>query len=358
MTPQQPERRSDQPIEIGPRHGYRIEADHAFINAEFQVPPYRSGKDWSLELWATEQPYQEGPLAGVKVAQLALDLPTPIGPYVHRVDARTAARLPLQGRAYSMVLALVDPESDGPAGVCAFANYPESQTFSAPHLEGAVSYAIHGPEVVLQADGIVNPRAISNLSGTLSLELWAFPESGPSTEGLRLAACEIERVPGQSRLAAIESRVAFSEPSVGRFRLAMLLCEWTLAHGYVARDRRDFASHYERSAPETVGSIQARSAAPPAPAVTVSARPADRLRLMPTAEPEIAEAQGEVPPPSLTLTSIQTGSLDELARVKGLNLKLAREIIKARPFASLADLIRVRGIGQKTVDRIKGLVRL
>jgi competence protein ComEA len=394
MTPRHTLRFQDQAIQIGPRHGYRIDGDHAFINADLQVPPYHTGGNWALELWATEHPYQEGPLTGAKVAQLALDLPTPIGPYVHQVDMRTPARLPLQGRAYSMVLALTHPGPEGQTGVHAFANYPEPETFSAPYLEGKVAYAVQGQEVLLEADGIVNPRLTSNLSGTLSLELWAFPESGALPEGLRLAACQIEPIVGQSQLTAVERRVAFSEPPVGRFQIAMLLCEWTLAHGYIARDQRAFGYVYERLPPEVAGSSQARSSTTPVAAVTGPARAVDRLRLVPTPEPEVAAA--EHPPstrpeadvaasaaptrPELAITSptataapavaevptseprdlvsIQTSSLEELARVKGLNPKLASEIIMARPFTSLADLIRVRGIGPKTIDRLKGLVRL
>ena len=60
-----------------------------------------------LELWASDHPYEEGALTGQKVAEIAVGLPTPLGPYLHRVEAQAPAQLPLQGRAYAMVLALV-----------------------------------------------------------------------------------------------------------------------------------------------------------------------------------------------------------------------------------------------------------
>jgi len=56
--------------------------------------------------------------------------------------------------------------------------------------------------------------------------------------------------------------------------------------------------------------------------------------------------------------SIQTASVEELARVKGLNLKIAKEIVKARPFAALEDLLRVHGVGRKTFDKIRALITL
>jgi DNA uptake protein ComE-like DNA-binding protein len=390
MTQQHTLRRSEQPIQIGPRHGYRIEGDHAFINAELQVPPHHPGGEWTLELWATEQPYAEGPLTGLKIAELAVELPTPIGPYLHQVDARTAARLPLHGRAYAMVLALAQRSPEGETSVHAFANYAEPQRFSAPHFVGDVGYRVQGHEVALQAGGIFNPRAEGNLSGNLSVELWAFSASEPATQGVPLAAADIERLAGQFELSSIETRVAFSEPPVGRFRLSLLLREWTAFDGYVTRDGRDFGVIYERSAPELSAppaparapSAQA-AAAPAVAAPATPARPADKLRLVatpveapsksPSPSPVVSAPAATLTPaapvpaaPALAATapaatgpvSIQTGSVEELARVKGLNLKIAKEIVKARPFASLADLIRVRGLGEKTIVRLKGLLAL
>jgi competence ComEA-like helix-hairpin-helix protein len=324
-------RRQEQPIEIG-SYGYSIEGDEVALNAELQVPPQHAGGEWSLELWATDQSYREGALAGTKIAEVPVALPTPIVPYLHQVDVRTPARLPLQGRAYAMVMALVRRGPEG-ASVDAVANFAEPQLFVAPHLAGHVGYQIEGREVVLDAQ-IVNPRGDDNLSGTLSLELWAFPEEGAASEGVRLAAAALGCVSGQHFLPAVERRVAFGEPPVGRHRLAMILCEWTAADGYVARDRRDFETSYERRAPEP-----AAEARPPAPKAAPAA---------PAPATATATATGPV--------SIQTATVEELAKVKGLSLKLATEIVKARPFTSVDDLLRVRGIGDKTLERLKSLL--
>jgi len=243
-----------------------------------------------------------------------------------------------------------NPSDDQPiqTGVHPFANYAEPETFAAPRLDGTVGYRILGSEVVLEADAIANPRPEGNLSGTLSLELWAFPVSGASTEGVRLASSAVEPVAGQFQLPLIERRVAYNEPPAGQHRLALLLCEWTLAHGFVACDRRDFERVYERSAPELAHSAPVR---PPAKGGT-PARPANRLRLVPADEPAA--------PPSVGpgLVSIQTAAVEDLAKVKGLNLKIAREIVKARPFKSVEDLVRVPGLGPKTVARLKDRVTL
>ena len=356
VTTKQTLHRQDQTIELGTRHGYRIEGDHVFINADIQVPPGFDA-EVALQLWATEEPHRGGALTGLKVAELALELPTPIGACVHHVDARVPGRLPLQGRAHAMVLALVERGPEGQESVHAFANYAAPQIFIAPRFEGTVGYRVDGREVELHADAIFNPRSSDNLSGTLSVELWAFPESSPPEarspiEGVMLASSEVGSIAGQSQLWSVERRVAFSEPPAGRFRVALVLAEWTLAGGYVARDRRDFACLYERTAPE-----RDDSTAEPVPLVV--ARPAEKLRLVP---PVTEEPATVVAAPAATkapgAVSIQTASVEELAAVKGLTLKIAKEIIKARPFASLDDLIRVRGIGSKTIVGLKRLLTL
>jgi len=169
----------------------------------------------------------------------------------------------------------------------------------------------------------------------------------------------------------------------------LVLCEWTVAHGHVARDRRDFGCIYARGASERADSTSAAggpvavtvaaeagtgtaTATTPAPAAAAAtpalARPIDRLRLVPTKHPappaaptsgKASQPQPELAHPVLPRrVSIQTGSVDELAAVKGLGLKIAKEIVKARPFSSVADLIRVRGLGEKTIARLADLVTL
>jgi competence protein ComEA len=56
--------------------------------------------------------------------------------------------------------------------------------------------------------------------------------------------------------------------------------------------------------------------------------------------------------------SINTATIDELSRVKGLNGKVAKEIVKNRPYASLEGLVEVRGIGRKMLDKIRSLITL
>lgn len=396
-------RRHDQPLRLGAQHGYRFDGDQVFINADLNVPPYFSGGAWSLELWACDEPHSEGPLSGVKVSEIDLRLPTPLGQHVHHVDTGVVAHLPPHGADRAMVLALVEQAADGRRVIHDFSNYGQRQSFAAPHLEGAVSYTIADGEVQLQAEGVVNSRPIGNYSGSLSLELWAFPMGDATSEGKRLAAAELPRVAGQCRMTPTLVRAPFVEPSPGQWLLGLLLREWTEARGYVTRDQRLFTNLYERPAPVVIAPVSAVPApvaavpneaaavvavhaepvaAAPAPVPVVAAAPVPvaaapapvavaPVAVAPVAvaavtpaaaEPALASAAAVVEPPApgegRRAVSVQTASVEELAKVKGLNLKLAREIVKARPFSSLNDLVKVHGIGEKTLQRLKPLLKL
>lgn len=343
-------RRQDLPVRIG-SHGYRLEGDVAFLDAELHIPPHCSGSDFGLELWACPAPHAGGDLQGTQVAALALDLPTPIAPYLHRVQARAAARAPSGNADHAMVLMLVS--GGATRRVHDYANYGQLQHFANPLLEGAVAYSIEGELVVLRAEAVASPRPHGNSSGTLCLELWAFPEpyAGGEPRGQRLAGVELGSVWGEHRLPQLERRVPFTPPPSGRWHLSLLLREWTLPHGYTTRDHRNFDVLYEQAAP-----VPAPGASSP------TSRPPENLRRLKPAAEAATAVSGPAPAAATAvapgLLPINTASIDELSKLPGISLKVAKEIVKKRPFASLEALIAVRGIGDKTLRRIKSLLRL
>ena len=51
---------------------------------------------------------------------------------------------------------------------------------------------------------------------------------------------------------------------------------------------------------------------------------------------------------------INTATLEQLDELTGIGPKYAQAIIDARPFSNINELVEVKGIGEKTLEKIKG----
>lgn len=54
--------------------------------------------------------------------------------------------------------------------------------------------------------------------------------------------------------------------------------------------------------------------------------------------------------------NLNTATLEELDALPGIGPSTAQRIIEGRPYATVEDLLRVKGIGQATFDKLKDLV--
>jgi hypothetical protein len=390
---------------LGGNHGYRIDGDVACLNAELALagdPNQVMAQRWALQLWACDAPYGGGALSGVKVAEAALDLPSGVASQPQQLYAETFARLPAGDREYSMVLVLASEQSGSTfQTVHDFANYPAREHFAVPHFVGDVAADMYESEVSLRIDAIRNPRDEDNLSGSLALELWALrePYAGGQFAGDALAGVEIGRLAGQRNFGELTRELSLAALPSGRFYPVWMLREWS-AGGYVTRDYRNLASidntpvvngveafqppsaaieveaFQPPSAAVEVEAVQPPSAAveveavqPPSAAVEVEAfqPPSAAIELEAVVQPLAAAAQSTVVESAnaesdsantCALVSIRHASLEELSVVPGLNRKLAAAIIKARPFRTFEDLLRVRGIGDKTLRRLHTVLSL
>ena len=70
-----------------------------------------------------------------------------------------------------------------------------------------------------------------------------------------------------------------------------------------------------------------------------------------------AAARGATPPPSGEKVNINTAGVDELVTLPGIGKAYAERIVEYRqkngPFKKVEDIVNVRGIGEKTFERIK-----
>jgi competence ComEA-like helix-hairpin-helix protein len=340
--------------------GYRLAGDEVHLNAAVMVDASAPiGTDWALQLWAC----QPGGLRGIKVAELPVGcLPTAS---VASLEGWTAALPPAGQGAHTMVLAL----ASGGAGffdrIHDLAVFPAPERFCQPSLQGAVGYSFAQAEVEISVEALVNPRDGDNLSGSLSLDLWALPQpyEGGAFEGFLIAEGGLSCLPGQSRLDDVQLTLPLAPLPPGTWHIVLMLREWTPA-GYVTRDYVNF------SVPQ-VGAEPAPEVAEPLSAVTDAAPAAIEVETPPEAMPNPAAKRAEAAPvpgaepgsagPKTAETgrvSINRASAAELASIKGLNKSVAAAIVAARPYAGLEEVLRAKGMGAKLLEKLRDRLAL
>jgi len=70
-----------------------------------------------------------------------------------------------------------------------------------------------------------------------------------------------------------------------------------------------------------------------------------------------AFAEASFTPPAPAPVSLNRASLEELEGLPGVGPVLARRILEGRPYARVEDLLRVKGIGPATLERLRPYVR-
>jgi len=131
-----------------------------------------------------------------------------------------------------------------------------------------------------------------------------------------------------------------------------MLREWSAA-GFVTRDFVNFdepfiqppAFKVEKPAPTAALTATARAAAAP----TTVAKPAT------AAQPAQPNRRAS---PRSTQVSVNSASVEDLSSIKGMPEKVAKVIVKERPFRSLDELVRVKGMGAKLLAKIRSSLKL
>jgi DNA uptake protein ComE-like DNA-binding protein len=344
-------------VRIGSDHGYAFDGDSVRLDAELLIgnPEAAATRDWALQLWACEAPFEGAAVRGTKVAEL------PVGNQAW-VSASTPA-FPPAGRAeHAMVLVLASGKDGSFDQVQDYANFPQTETFVQPRLTGTTAFSLADDSVTLNVDAIDNPRTADNLSGSLSLELWAYADSKP--EGIQLAAASLGSLAGQNNWYELAIDTPLIAKPAGTWNIALLLREWTNA-GYVTRDFANFALPVSWAAEAAPAAEVAPEAAVEAkPAVPAKAAPAPKAAAPKAATPKTAapKAAPAKAAPKVAAApasvSINKASEAELAAVKSLPKAVAAAIVAARPFKTLDELVKVKGMGVKMLDKLKGSLSL
>ncbi len=216
---------------------------------------------------------------------------------------------------------------------------PRSDHRLQPELRfvGAISYFTDQQRIHLALDGIASDRAEDNLSGTLSLELWALDGAyhGGLFQGECLAATQIGELRGNHWLADCDYDLIYRAPTEHGRQLCLMLREWN-GVAFETRDYRHF-SHALNSAEPRLQVVQ-------------SVPTADIVQLEKTRKSKTTTASAST---RATKLCVNSAPEKELAAIKGLSKKVAKAIVEARPFTSLDELHKVKGLGKKTLEKLR-----
>lgn len=229
-------------------------------------------------------------------------------------------------------------------------------------LSGNCGYTMNDDRVVVTVDEIANRRNIGDISGTLSVELWALkqPYAGGSFNGVALAGTSIGQVLGRHCLADCRYDLIFAEPPAGSWFLSLMLREWT-EMGYVTRDYVNFALPYVvaakprvvRSTADNVINVSfaGKSCASPLPSEGDVGAPS-KVDVAEPAPIDPVKSSGRA------VASLNEATIEEIAAVKGVSKKVAGNLVAARPFKTFDELLQVKGIGKAMVKKLRQLFAL
>ncbi len=261
-------------IHLGATQGYTITGDQIHLSADLDIldSEYAASAVWALQLWALDTPFVGGELSGVKVAEIRLDPLSETAPPSIAVAGFAFVMPPAGVRDWSMLMVLAAGEDGDFRHIHAFVNYPRPERFALPCILGNVGYQLTEDQIELTVDEIQNPRDPANMSGTLSLELWALtaPYAGGTFDGIPLAGVVIGSLPGQGQQLDLRTTAHRAPIPPGSWFLVLMLREWTLA-GYVTRDYANFETPYTGEAPQISKPVQVTVAPEPSPVIAPEA---------------------------------------------------------------------------------------
>lgn len=283
----------------------RFGADRVELQAGLRGRSVAAGTEvqpMALQLWADDS---------LLLAELPLSTLEPDAQGLARISASPLLTTPAGQSRRRLSLTLVSGRPGAWNRVHDRQRFALPQRFLQPGLEGAVHARLEGGALLVGIEAIVNPRATSDTSGTLGLELWALeqPYSGGDFQGQPLGSTALGSLAGQQHRTGLKLAWPLPETSPAapaRAHLTLMLREWT-SSGYVTRDWRAL----------------------------------DWLQISGAAAP-----------------SINRSTTARLRSVPGVSDKLARTIVASRPFASLDELQRMRGMSARLYARLRDRVTL
>ncbi|HEX5362465.1 MAG TPA: helix-hairpin-helix domain-containing protein [Fluviicoccus sp.] len=326
---------SNSSLRFAGQQSYAIHQDRVFLQAELAAEAIPHDMTLGLELRATRT---DDPSVCIRLAEMPVTAASAAGGSLIPVQGDAPLALPAGRFSHVLDLVLVANAALGAKDLDCI-RFPQPTVFKLPQISGMASAFLQDDNVVIAIPGVFNPRAADTLSGSLSLSLWALPQpyQGGAFAGILLGRLDLGQLPGQDTTAEQMMTASLPPGLEGDWVLTMMLREWT-ATGDLTRDFQTLPLGIPvHPAAVTGTALPATGETPP---VSVSATAPAQA---PDAEPVVA-----------TGVSINHADVAALTVVKGVGARLATAIVAGRPYATLADLLRVKGMGEKLLARIGG----
>jgi competence ComEA-like helix-hairpin-helix protein len=220
-------------------------------------------------------------------------------------------------------------------------------------LNGECGYYIQNGKITLTIAEMANNRDWDNISGTLAIELWALPQAyhGGDFNGEALAGVCVGELYGQHYLANSLYELDFQEPSEGQWQLVLMLREWT-GLGYQTVDYLNFAVPYIVSnKPVVIRNDDSNI-------ISVNFNDTKKTSAKKARTTQAKTAKTKPAAVESAAVSLNQADLQELVAVKGVSKKLAETLVDARPFESFDEVLKVKGMGAKLLEKIRAFITL
>ncbi|MBF0265464.1 MAG: helix-hairpin-helix domain-containing protein [Gammaproteobacteria bacterium] len=226
-------------------------------------------------------------------------------------------------------------------------------------------YTIEENRIKVNIGNISNHRDINNISGTLSIEIWALEKTyiGGNFNGHCMAATSIGEISGQHYLQNCYYDLIFHDLDSGIWHITLMLREWT-DNGYVTRDFVNFdlpysvnknnisdqdnkivsLNDYQRPGITKTVKTQKRKIKQDEALKSVVKSNIEKSRKTSKKKKDKIKASNKI--------NINKANIEEIADVKGVSKKLAEQIVSGQPYKTLDELLKVKGIGKKFLERI------
>ncbi len=332
---------TNSPLRFAGQQSYAIQQDTVHLQAELAADAPLPAAPLSLQLRATRT---DDPAVGITLAELPVPAASAALPGLIPVHGDAPLALPAGRFTHVIDLVLVEY---GPAGIVEHdrIRFPNPTAFDLPQITGPAILAAGGDAMTISVPGVFNPRPAGSLSGSLSLSVWALPQpyQGGAFSGVLLGRQALGQLPGLEALGEQAMTAVLPQGLAGDWVLTLMLREWTAA-GDLTRDFETLPDRIPLT-PAATAETALPVTAEDAP-VKVSATAPEKAKAKTPGKPKVGATTVGV--------SINTADVETLAAVKGMSAKLAAAIVAGRPYATLAEVLRVKGMGEKLLAKIGG----